>query len=709
MLWALSNSPKLNRWFCALLMLMAFFFFAPESASKGAPFSGFADLTIAFFSCHSHISRIHFCSGSEQSENRSFEYCVCTNKNAFSTMAYCYSEAYPSQLNGFMTNCNQEFQTNWTESSLEEALSYYRTSAKDAVNSSVDYPLRLLKQEIFTYSASYDQFLGNYNHSIKYGIYLVEFWIAILCMAAIGNWTKILFPRLTRKITGDLFGTFRRHVSLPAAFGSFRTKEYAVLPGISMLVPTRAESAIIVVFSLLTLHLMTTRIATVENDPLFPIKSHALLRYYAVRLGILASYIVPFLVLFAGRNNILQWFTRWEYSTFVMFHRWVSRIAVILFTIHGICYAILQSLKLKIRAYVWWGIASEYAGVLTCIQGILELRRKWYEAFLVLHIVLALAFVVGACLHVKDLYFLSFYYCSACLWMLDRGIRLQRIFTFGFPLAQVELFEDLTLKVIVPKPTLFEAEGGGHCFVHFLQWRCFWQSHPFTYTVVNDQIVFYIKVKDGVTNRLRQFLENNPEKTASIRVAVEGSYGEATAAFRYDTSVFIAGGSGIPGIYSELMEAGKHKCLGTPTSHRKVVLVWIVRDYGATLWFYDELKALENTGIETWIYVTRPTRSLVSRVDDKLALLHNTYTHYHSTDADPVKSLKHNLSHIHFVEGRPNIAKLVRNSGRESYGSTAYVACGHPMMVDEVRQEVVLYLREAKRRIDYFEQLQVWA
>lgn len=713
MLWISSKKPLLHRGLTTVAMLAGFYFLAPETAFMGAPFSGYPNLMIAYYSCNAQMAGISFCTGSEyESEPWFHDYCVCTNENAFSTMAYCYSEAYPEQMNNLLSLCNEKFNTSWTEESLQQALSYYRTFAKNATEtsiSSVDYPYRLLKLDILTYRASYDQFLGNYNRSIDYGFYLVWFWAVILCVAAMGNWAKILFPAMTQKCNGGWIQSFRRHISLPATFGSSRTNEYTITRGLSMLVPTRAETAILVAFSLLTLHLMTMGIVPVANDPIYPVKMQALMRYYAVRLGILASYLLPFLILFAGRNNILQSFTRWEYSTFVMFHRWISRMVVLLVLLHGIFYTVLVVLKNKNEAYVWWGVAGGAAGVLLCIQGMLALRRRWYEAFLALHIVLALVFVIGACLHVKSLYFLSYYYCSACLWMWDRGIRLQRLLTFGFPVAKVQLFEDLTLKVIVPKPSLFDAEGGGHCFVHFLRWGCFWQSHPFTYTVVDGHIVFYIKVKDGVTTRLRRFLENNPGRTAHIRVAVEGSYGEATPASRYDTSVFIAGGNGIPGIYAELVEAAKANRLGTQDAYRRVLLVWVVRDYNALLWFYDELSALKPSGIETRIYVTRPVQQLVSRVDDKLALLHNTYTHYHATDTDPVGTLKRNLSHVQFVEGRPDIHKLVRSSAEESYGSTAFVTCGHPVMVDEVRHEVVCYLGEAKHRVDYFEQLQVWA
>lgn len=709
----LSKRSLLHRVLIGAAMVAGFYLLAPKTVFDGAPFTAYPEWLIASLSCNAQMAGISFCTNSEyQSEPWFHDYCVCTNENAFSTMAFCYSEAYPSQMNTLISLCNERFSTNWTEDSLELVLAYYRSFAKNSTDTSIasfDHPLRLMKLDIFRYRAAYDQFLGNYNRSIDLGFYLVWFWAIILCVAAAGNWAKILFPTATQKCTGGLNRSFRRNISLPATLGRSRTNEKTVIPGVAMLVPSRAETAILVAFSVLVTYLMTKGIAPVANDPIYPVKMHALMRYYAVRLGILASYLLPLLVLFAGRNNILQWLTRWEYSTFVMFHRWVSRMVVLLVVLHGIFYTALVVTRGHMKPYVWWGVAGGVAGVLLCIQGILFLRRRWYEVFLALHIALALVFMIGAYFHVQSLHFLSYYYLSGCLWILDRGLRLQRLLEFGFPVAQVQLFEDLTLKVTVPKPSLFDAEGGGHCFVHFLRWGSFWQSHPFTYTVIDGHIVFYIKVKDGVTTDLRRFLESHPERTARIRIAVEGSYGEATPASKYDTSVFIAGGNGIPGIYAELIEAAKANRLDSPDSYRRVILVWVVRDYNALLWFYDELNALKPTGIETRIYVTRPVQQLISRPDDKLYLLQNTYTHYHATDTDPVRTLKRNLAHIQFVEGRPDIRTLVRSSGEESIGSTAYVTCGHPIMVDDVRHEVVSYLETAKHRVDYFEQLQVWA
>lgn len=700
----------------------------PELARESAPFHTYPDLEIAFLGCSIHVSGFDFCNRSSYPSGYFYDgECFCNNENSVATLAHCYSVAYPEQMPKFMEKCNTQYNGTLTPAKIEDALAFYeehaRTPEDEAINSSevhiqrrpmrtpkkVFAPVRVTDAKILLYRATYDQFLGNYNRSIRYGIYLVAFLLAIMVIVAVGNWGKVLVPAIFKRMNGPLVNALRRHVTLPALVGKLRTDERRFLWILDHLAPTRAETLILVAFTGLVIYLANVNIHYVEGDPFFHTRAAAYQRYYAVRTGIFASYLMPFSVLFAGRNNLLQWFTKWEYSTFVMLHRWISRILVIMIIIHSLCYAeLLRSRRHHIRGYIYWGVLGFYSGVIILIHSLLVLRRKWYEVFLVLHIVLALAFLVGAWFHVKDLYFLWFYYCSAWLWVLDRAIRVHSLCQFGFPVAKVQLYENECLKVRVPKPPGFRAEGGGHCFLHFVTWWCFWQSHPFTYTEIGSDIVFYVKVKNGVTDSLRKYLESNPEKAAYIRVAVEGSYGEATPAFRYDSSVFVAGGNGIPGIYAEALQVLKHT-----RETKRIKIIWVVRDYHSLLWFFEELEELKDIPIETDVYVTRPTSRLTGPVSDKLALLQNTYTHnnYYSSgvNEDPIDHLKRRLSHVKFLEGRPDIQKIVESSVEQSPRSTCFVSCGHPKMVDELRHEVVHVIGKGTLRVDYFEQLQVWA
>ena len=294
-----------------------------------------------------------------------------------------------------------------------------------------------------------------------------------------------------------------------------------------------------------------------------------------------------------------------------------------------------------------------------------------------------------------------FVYPAVAVWCFDRAIRIGRLLVFGFPKAEITLLANETIKVIIPKPSYWKSIPGGHAFIHFVKPTYFWQSHPFTFVDTPDDknIVLYCKVKGGVTHSLYQLLAKQPDQTTRMTVAVEGPYGESTPAKYADSAVFIAGGNGIPGIYSEVMDIARR----LPADSSKVLkLIWVIRDYSSLTWFHEELAALKNTNIQTTLYVTRPEVSSSSDVDKKLE-------DKESNDEDK-ESIRSGLSHIEFKEGRPSVEDIVADNVAESSGSVAFVTCGHPVMVDEIRYYSCHQIGNAEhKRVDFYEQLQIWA
>lgn len=727
----------------------------PSEAVKGAPFNKFGLGKIAFSGCsHQVLKLARFC------DTGLDDHCFCADPNAMATISQCYLVAHTNEVDSFLSMCKLDYDITVTREQFNEAHVYY-TKHSQTINQSeqgpatlVKFPVRLEEAAITLYKNSYDQFLGNYDRSVDYGFYLVCYWTGVFMVAAIGNWSKVILPGLHSQLTDPLTNWFRRTVSLPATLGRRKTHEQPFFRVFNFLAPTRAETLMLGAFCLLTAFFLQHNIHFYAGDPLFVTKEVGLYRYYAVRSGILASLLCPLLILFGGRNNFLQWFCRWDYSTFIMFHRWVSRVIVLLVMIHSFFYkSYLEGFGMSEElnaTYVTWGRYSASAGFFILVQGLLVLRRKWYEAFLLIHIGLALVFIAGAWYHTKDKYCGWFYYYSLAIWIFDRAVRIGRLWSFGFPKASVLLLADETLKIIVPKPEHWEAVPGGHAFIHFLRPSCFWQSHPFTYTVsVNAEetnIILYIKVKKGITRQLFNFLVTHPGRSVEIRVAIEGSYGEKTPASGYNNAVFVAGGNGIPGIYAEVYDLERKTA---EYSQRTFQLVWVVSEYASLFWFYEELLSLLETRIQTTVYVTRPgasscvaeferrfpmvaessAASLTSQKEDdgysesrKQRLLLTITSSYNSIPMTSglrsskeqvqkvIRTIKTELPHITFKEGRPSIAELTAASIKNSLGSTCFVTCGHPAMVDDVRHCVVENIsNEENKRVDYFEQLQVWA
>ena len=681
--------------------------------------------------------------------------CYCIDPNALAMIAGCY-HILDKMSPEFVSKLSEKCEISGLSISFDQfeaAYDNYTSLAKDPADIKdfnatipIDIPVKLNSTLVKLYVEAYDQFLGNYDDSLYYGSGVLGYWAFVFLVATIVNWSKIIFPGLVGKFTGPISNKWRKHITLPAAASKNKTNEKPFLKVFDFLVPSRLETLILVGFVAVTIACCSANIRSVENDPVFATRRLAIVRYVADRTGIVVSVNMPLLILFAGRNNFLQWLTRWNFATFIAYHRWVARVIFILVVIHAACFTTsfciygYYAADMK-ETYLIWGTLATVAGGIIMVQGMLYLRRKWYEMFLIIHIIMAALFIGGAWIHVDELGYVWFYYATVAVWVFDRLVRIGRLVVFGCPKSEVILLADETLKVIVPKPSYWKSVPGGHAFIHFMRPSCFWQSHPFTFTSSEDQdkIVLYCKVKGGVTHGLYQYLATHPGRTTQIRVALEGPYGESTAAKRYDSAVFVAGGNGIPGIYSEIHDLAIRSKSNIKQSLK---LVWVVREYRSLYWFYEEMLALKGTKINTTIYITKPeSHAYVEEFNNRIPLI----TNESDSDADIAVEKKHEkiednysfkekdssgdssseepvdknriieivkseLSHVTFKEGRPSMEEMVLQEIDESNGSVAFVTCGHPVMVDDLRHSVVKNLDNSKgKRVEFFEQLQVWA
>ncbi|WEJ94378.1 hypothetical protein PSN45_001862 [Yamadazyma tenuis] len=613
-------------------------------------------------------------------------------------------ELKPEILKGVAGMCAKN-SYNVTVDQLEDAYEYYKTSAvsiDDIPNFNfsipVDVPILVDRATVMDYKISYINFLGNYNNSIYYGSGSLGYWALALLIASIAHWTKFLAPEFVKKRCGRYTNWFRKNLTMSAV--SKTRAEPMKIKGVAIaLIPTRLETAVTVGYLVVVIICAGCEIKYYPREMVFASKTQALARYIAVRTGILASFSAPLLILFAGRNNFLQWATGWNFATFIAYHRWVGRVVFTLVLVHAVGYTITfkgRYAEEMAENYVIWGTIATVAGGLIMVQGLLVLRRRSYEIFLFLHIVLAALFIGGAWLHVDTLGYINWYYATTAIWCVDRVVRVIRLVLFGFPVSTVQLVAGETLKVITPKPSYWKSVPGGHAFIHFIRPSCFWQSHPFTFTEAvetNDKIVLYCKIKGGVTHGLYKHIASQPGQTVKMRVGIEGPYGEPTAAKYCDTAVFVAGGNGIPGIYSEAYDLARRD------SKQKVKLVWIVREYKSLDWFYEELQFLKGKNIETIVYVTRPINQAADSDQEKKKT--------EDSDESSFKAAE-DLCHVEFRHGRPDVEDFVKHEIDESNGSIGFVTCGHPEMVDHLRYVVSHNLSEEKR-IEFYEQLQVWS
>ncbi|RCK57729.1 putative ferric reductase transmembrane component [Candida viswanathii] len=617
--------------------------------------------------------------------------CMCSNPYAMATMAGCmaYDNRNTTSVVKAATEiCRNSAMVNISDDWFDDAYALYEEQAMNpyevpGFNASepVEFPFKFNGTYIELYYSAYDHLFGNRDYSFYYGAGALGYWLLVMLLEGVVNWSKVLFPGFVKKLNFAPITWWRSYVSIPATFRKRKAQELSLLKYFECLIPSRYESLVILGFYAYIIAVHCIKLHYVKEVHIFDSGYEYRLNNIADRTGIVATVMMPLVFLFGGRNNIMQWLTGMSHSQFMTYHRHIARVMVALVIIHSVNYTILERSNYSEEAaepYFYWGIIATIAGGLIWLQTMLYFRRSWYEMFLLLHIALVALYIAGTWLHVEDLDTWS----SATVVLLH-GVSTATILSRCHPKAKI----------------WYSIPGGMPYFL--LPSFCFWQNHPFTFVdaPTDKNIIMYCKVKGGMTHGLYQYLAKQPDQSASIRVGVEGPYGEPTAARYADSAVFIASGNGIPGLYSEIMY-GARKLLST--SQRAMKLIWIIREYSTLAWFQEELESLKDTNIQATIYVTKPELGMLPHGDKKIETK--------DTTDDERESIKSKLSHIDFREGRPSIQDIVVDEIRESSGSTAFVTCGHPAMVDELRYFVAQNVDNPyHKRVDFYEQLQVWA
>lgn len=642
----------------------------------------------------------------------SLDKCLCSNSLVFKSMAGCLVGQYPETDNPsmFFVNYCRSQGIDTSLFALFEAYNDYKNHARTSNTSGpFDAPVKIDNTYFQKIQGSYTTLYANKDRLFVFGMILIFYWVAVFSIAAVLNWMALLFPKTRIFFNGPLSTKLRIYLTLPAVNNSkLLAKKVGILQFFS---PSRLESTILAGFLSLTIILLAVDYDFPEVDVLHNKRVVTITHHIANRFGILSILLLPLVILLAGRNNILQWITRWNYGTFMLYHRWIARVCVFLVFIHSVLAVFRASLgnvldELVGSSWMIFGYIGTICGLLLCGMGVLRFRRKHYELFYVFHLVLGVLFLACAWVHLRRLGYLFFATVAIAIWLVDRAARLTRLVSFGFPTATVTMYAHETLRVEIPKPMFWYAIPGGHSWLTF--GHKFWQLHPFTCyeSVCGRNLIFLCGIKGGVTNLLAKSLSLEPRRSRRMKVAVEGPYGESMPTKSHSSVVFMAGGNGIPGIFAEVYG----KALYSSPVGQRLKLYWSIRLPKLLSWFVEELDALASTKIETTICISNPQFE-----DGDLSFLGlgTWFLEKKQDDVDMAQRLSHLLSrrfpHIEFLFGRIKVPQVVREETDLCNGSVAFISCGHPGMVDSLRKSVVEVIPETSKRVDYFEQLQAWA
>ncbi|EMG45941.1 Likely ferric reductase, partial [Candida maltosa Xu316] len=498
-------------------------------------------------------------------------FCNVKNQQALGTMAQCIEMMpHKNARKEFLASCKKY---NLTESlylaALENAteFGFYNISANpDFKKAKLFYEPVLLKKK--NVHAAYDAVATrwyNYNYAQWFGIAAFSYWFLVVLIAGVCNLTYFLFPSFIKSLKGGVVNAYRKYITLPALFKKTHAHHRTIFGYFAFVFPTRLETILVTGWFIMVLIMNLTNYVHVKPNYIWPQRANEFGRKIADRTGQMSLWIIPPMVMFAGRNNFLQWISGWSHARFIYFHKWMSRVVFMLSIAHGVGMTyngknLGKYYTRNAQPYVRWGYVALVAMAVMCFQAMMVFRRKNYELFLAIHIILAVFAIAGTWIHTTEQEYQMWMYGAVAVWGFDRAVRLARLAFFGLKTAKVQLIANETLKVTVARPSWWKPFPGCHAFIHFMRPTCFWQSHPFTIVdsvLEANTITFYIKVKGGMTHGLYQYLSQQPGQTAQIKVSIEGPYGNRLPIDRFENELFIAGGNGIPGIYYEAIDVAR--------------------------------------------------------------------------------------------------------------------------------------------------------
>ncbi|KHO00205.1 ferric reductase transmembrane component 7 [Metarhizium album ARSEF 1941] len=339
----------------------------------------------------------------------------------------------------------------------------------------------------------------------------------------------------------------------------------------------------------------------------------------AIRSGVLAVAMTPWIIVTSMKANILTLIIGIGPDRLNVFHRWLGYICLFLSLVHMIPFyiqpvwedegmtAFNQLFPDGSGVIYGTGIACLVPLVWLCVASLPWIRRVAYEIFVILHVPAGVVYVGLLFWHTKNaLLTWDYLYATIAIWALAYIMRVFKLnwlkpwrnaFMVGDE-AAVSLIAENAIKITIP--TQMRWKPGQYVY---LRMPCIslLDNHPFTISSLCSEdfpseygenyrdCVLVFKPFKGFTRKvLDTAIANGPFHT--YRAFLDGPYGgmrRELAAF--DTCILIAGGSGITSLMSQLLNLIKRMRDGKAIT-RKVVVLWAFKRFEAMDWFREELR-----------------------------------------------------------------------------------------------------------------------
>ena len=458
--------------------------------------------------------------------------------------------------------------------------------------------------------------------------HLQDTWAAAEAEYAAGNMTTgqtadQLFPRGGIDIEKSYLTRGQSHWSSISAVNDtlalFRWIFYRPIPEIKYRKKILLSFPSLAAISILTIALAFVTLYCFLPQPLFWQSIQYGSPPLAIRAGMIAVAMTPWIVATAMKANLVSMLTGIGHDRLGVLHRWGGYLCLFLSLVHTVPFYI-QPVWDQGGTQVFQKLFPNGSGVIygtgiaclvplgwLCIASLPFLRSLAYELFAILHAPVAIAYVGLLFWHCHNyLTSWSYLYATVAIWALSYFLRVfnlnwakpwRNAWLIGDE-AAVTLMAENAIKVTIP--TQMTWRPGQFVYLR-MPGISFFENHPFTisslcsedfpseYGDLYRDCTLVFRPFGGFTRKvLNTAIEKGPFKT--YRAYLDGPYGgmqRELAAF--DTVILFAGGSGITAIVSQLLNLIKRMRDGKAVT-RKIEVVWALKRLEAMDWFREELR-----------------------------------------------------------------------------------------------------------------------
>ncbi|KAK4242006.1 hypothetical protein C8A03DRAFT_11722 [Achaetomium macrosporum] len=339
----------------------------------------------------------------------------------------------------------------------------------------------------------------------------------------------------------------------------------------------------------------------------------------AIRSGMIAVAMTPWIVATATKANILTLITGIGPERLNVFHRWLAYLCLFLSLVHMIPFYI-QPVWEDGGMLVFDALFPPGSGIIygsgiaclvplcwLCVGSLPVLRRKAYEIFSLLHAPVGYVYLGVLFWHTKN-FLMSWGYLWASVGIIV-FCNILRLFNLNWARpwrmswlvgdeAAINIMTENAIKITIP--TQMRWKPGQYVYLRMPGISLF-ENHPFTISSLCSEdfpseygeeyrdCVLVFRPYGGFTRKvLETAIDKGPFHT--YRAFLDGPYGgmrRELAAF--DTCILIAGGSGITSLMSQLLNLIKRMRDGKAIT-KKIVVVWALKRLEAMDWFREELR-----------------------------------------------------------------------------------------------------------------------